>query len=149
MLQEQLQTEEISEELIPKEEPTAEQEEYLINERFQKLQEAMDKLDEMEKTRYASLMKIQKTRERYINIAKFTAFITAFALIVNFHREMGQVGWNGIYWIASVLHYHPQELCGLVAFLGAAWLLLTTAKWTFVAAVEDLFGNKEDDLSDL
>ena len=149
MLQEQLQTEETTEELIPTEEPAAEPEDTLIDERFQKLQEAMDKLDAAEKARCMTWVKIQKTRRRYINITKFTLLVAAFALIVNFHREMGQVGWNGIQWIASVLNYRPQELSGLAAFLAAAWLLLTIAKWTFVAAAEDLFGGDDDDLSDL
>jgi len=114
----------------------------------QELRETIDKFDAMEKTCYEKWVKLEKSRRRCINTAKFTALITAMAATIAFHREMGQVGWNMVQWLASILRYHPQELCGLVVFLVAAWLLLTVAKWTFVAAIEDLFGGEDDDLFD-
>jgi len=49
----------------------------------QELRETIDKFDAMEKTCYEKWVKLEKSRRRCINTAKFTALITAMAATID------------------------------------------------------------------
>ena len=120
----------------------------LMEQRYQELLAAMDKLDEVERSRQEAWEQLQKSKKRFLNMTKYASLILVMCLIVNFHQEMGQVGWNCIQSVSAIFNFYPQEFCGLLLTLTAAWLLLIVAKWTFAAAADDLFGGDDDDLSD-
>ena len=150
MLEEQVNVEEnmldTTLSVCPDESPSSETQEEPLDQKIHELYETMEKLNEIEKKRLDSWIKLQKTKKRCQNFLKFSGITILLAAIVNFHQEMGQVGWNWLQWISTILNSHPEELCGLILVLAAIFLLIIIAKWTIQAAVEDLFGDSVHDL---
>ncbi len=142
MLMEQMQTDNLNPEAMTVKSPEQEKQDIL----YQELHNTIEKLKQAEASHRETLEQIQKSKRRFVSTAKLAALTAVFAVIINFHREMGQVGWNIIQTMAAMLHLYPNELCGLLLFCGAAYLLLIVAKWVFAAAADDIFGGKDDDL---
>lgn len=115
-----------------------------LEEKFEELFAAMDKLDKMKQDHEADMKKLQESKQKFLKILKWFGCLLVLAVTLVFYREMGQAGWNCFCCIAAVLGNKPEELCGLLVFLGAALLLFELAKWTFRAAAEDLLGDNSD-----
>lgn len=116
----------------------------LIDRQREDIRSLTAQLDELEEAADTARRNLRRARARRRTAVKAGIGLTALAGTLVFYREVSQVGWNALQWMAGALGLTAQTAAGLLAAGAAARLFWALAKATFHAACEELFGPEEE-----
>lgn len=122
----------------------------VIDRQAKQINELAAEIDRLEDARCQAKDAVEKVKRSYRRGIQFVAGSLGLVVVLVFHREICQVGWNLFRWGTVALNLSPEDVVGFLTAATTLWLLWKGAKWLWHSAAEEFFGegDGEDDLGD-